>query len=61
MLEQELENELDRYLLLHYRPDGTVVKNFEDESKDFTKTPVAGLTGMVLCQDLKQTKMRIFL
>ena len=47
MLEQELKDELDRYLLLNYRPGCTVVKNFEDESKDFTKTPVAGLTGIV--------------
>ena len=47
MLDQELKDELERYLLLHYRPEGTVVKRFEDESEESAKAPVLCLPGIV--------------
>lgn len=46
MLDQELKDELERYLLLHYHPEGTVVKRFEDEPEEFSKAPVVGLPGI---------------
>lgn len=47
MLNQDLKDELERYLLLHYRPDGAVVKNFDDEPEEPPQTSVAGLSGIV--------------
>lgn len=45
MLEQDLKDELERFLLLHYRPEGAVVKNFEGEPEKTPKTPVSGVPG----------------
>ena len=38
MLEQKLLEELERYILLNYRPEGAVEKNFAEESKKDNKT-----------------------
>lgn len=47
MMNKYLKDELERYLLLHYRPDGVVVKNFDDEPEESPKTYVTGLSGIV--------------
>jgi hypothetical protein len=33
MLSQEFREELDNYILLHYRPEGAKIKNFNDDEK----------------------------
>ena len=48
MLEQELKDELERYLLLHYRPQGTIVRSFEEEPVGPFKTSATGLPGTVV-------------
>lgn len=52
MLEQELKDEIERYILLHYRPDGAEIKNFDKDSETSHKSlppglPVAGMAAAI--------------
>lgn len=47
MLDGKLSAELERYLLLYYRPEGAAEKSFADETEDKERTSsVAGVKGI---------------